>query len=41
MTFGQWLGAGVVALIFIYAAARLASAAVFKSKQDHERKVTR
>lgn len=41
MTFGQWAGAGVVALIFLYVAARLVSAAVFKSKQDYERKVTR
>ena len=35
--FGQWVAASVGALIFLYVAARVVSAAVFKSKQDHER----
>ena len=40
-TFGQWLAAGAASLFFLYLAARVVSAAVFKSKQDHEtRKVT-
>lgn len=35
-SFGQWVGLGVVALGFIYVAARLVSAAFFKSKQQFE-----
>jgi hypothetical protein len=34
--FLQWFGAMFGAVLFLYMAARVVSAAVFKSKQDHE-----
>ena len=38
MTILQWLAAGMGLVLGIYLAARLISAAYFKSKEDHERK---
>lgn len=35
MTFSQWVGSGLLALIFIYIAARLVFAAYFRSKQQY------
>lgn len=34
--FIQWLGAAFSGLLFVYLAARLVSAAYFKSKHDHD-----
>lgn len=36
MSTWEFMSYGVLALLFIYVAARLCAAAYFKSKQDHE-----
>lgn len=36
LTIGEYIGLGFVALVVLYIAARLISAAVFKSKQQYE-----
>lgn len=35
-SFIQWMGAAIGGLLFVYLAARLVSAAYFKSKHDHD-----
>ncbi len=37
MSLGEFISYGAVALFLIYVAARLCTAAYFKSKQDHDR----